>query len=79
VTKYNCESDIVRSGIIPFKTVFCARGYRKMEGLYDVVFKAAALGKTEVGLETTLELSGISFEKSVALARHYLEAISWSE
>jgi hypothetical protein len=79
VTKYRCESDTVRSRSIPFKTVFCVRGYRKMEGLYDVVFKAAALGKTETGLETTLELSGISFEKAAVLARHYLEAISWRE
>ncbi|HAK59645.1 MAG TPA: hypothetical protein DCO77_04585, partial [Nitrospiraceae bacterium] len=59
VTRYRCKTDTVEHGGIPFKTLFCARSYRKLPGLYDVVFKAAVLGQADRGLETTLVLSGV--------------------
>jgi hypothetical protein len=62
-----------------FKTVFCARAYSKLDGLYDVVFKAAALGRSESGLETVLVLSALSFANAERLSRRYLETITWSE
>ncbi|HAK59855.1 MAG TPA: peptidase S1, partial [Nitrospiraceae bacterium] len=60
-------------------TLFCARSYRKLPGLYDVVFKAAVLGQADRGLETTLVLSGVTYEKALRLSRDYLEKISWKE
>lgn len=79
VTRFECSADNVNHEGIILKTVFCIRGYRKLVGLYDAVLKAAALGSRDTGLETTLVLSGVSFEKAVRLTRSYLEAISWSE
>ena len=44
------------------KAVLCARQYVKLPGLYDAVFRGATLGARNVGLVTTLSLSGASFE-----------------
>lgn len=79
VTQYRCNTDIVKHNGITFKTVFCVRRYLKLDGLYDAVFKAATLDSNNSGLETTLVLSGVSFEKAERLAREYLEAISWKK
>jgi S1-C subfamily serine protease len=75
VTRFRCESDLVEQSGAVFKAVFCTRRYRKLERLYDVVFKAASLGEERRGVETTLVLSGVSFENGHALARRYLAAI----
>jgi serine protease Do len=79
VTRYECKSGTVMRGGITFKTAFCARGYRKLKGLYDVVFKAAVLSSENSGLETELDISGVSFEKAVALTKGYLEKITWEK
>ncbi|MFV2005550.1 MAG: serine protease [Gammaproteobacteria bacterium] len=79
VTEYSCETGNVYNDGITFKTIFCVRRYKKLEGLYDAVFKAAVLGSNDMGLETTLQLSGVSFEKAERLARGYLEAITWKK
>ena len=64
---------------VTVKAVLCVRRYRKLEGLYDVVLKAAVLGETDLGLETTLVLSGVSFANAEKLSKRYLETIAWSE
>ena len=79
VTRFECKSGALRRGEITFKTAFCARGYKKLRGLYDVVFKAAVLGPDHSGLETELEISGVSFEKAVDLTKGYLEMITWEK
>jgi hypothetical protein len=79
VTRFECKSGTLRHGEIAFKTAFCTRGYKKLRGLYDVVFKAAVLGPDHSGLETELEISGVGFEKAVDVAKGYLEMITWEK
>jgi serine protease Do len=79
VTRFECKSGTLRHGEIVFKTAFCTRGYKKLRGLYDVVFKAAVLGPDHSGLETELEISGVGFEKAVDVAKGYLEMITWGK
>ncbi len=79
VTRFECTSGALRHGEAAFKTAFCARGYKKLRGLYDIVFKVAALGPDDSGLETQLEISGIGFEKAVGVAKEYLEMITWEK
>jgi S1-C subfamily serine protease len=78
-TPFRCRTRFVSNGGLVFKAAFCARAYRELEGLYDVVFKAAALGRKRQGLETALVLSAVSFENAERLARRYLEQITWSD
>ncbi len=79
VTRFECESETLRQGDITLKTAFCARGYRKLRGLYDVVLKAAVLASDDSGLETELRICGVSFEKAVDLTKGYLERITWEK
>jgi hypothetical protein len=79
VTRFECKSATLRHGGLTFKTAFCARGYRKLKDLYDVVLKAAVLASEDSGLETELQICGVSFEKAVDLTRGYLEMITWGK
>ena len=79
VTPFRCHTGAVGERGITFKTVFCVRRYRRLEGLYDMVFKGAVVGRPLVGLETALLASGVSFENAEALVRWYMKEFSWSE
>ncbi len=79
VTPFRCSTGYIDSGDITFKTIFCARRYRKLDGLYDAMLKAATLESNSTGLETTLTLTGVSYDKAVNYSRKYLEEISWKE
>jgi len=76
---YRCRVDNVRNGRITGKTIFCARGYRRLPGLYDVVFRVAVIGRPRDGLISTLSLSGVSFENARSVVRRFIEGIAWSE
>jgi len=78
VTSFACEDRTVRTTTLTVKAVFCIRGYRKLAGLYDAVIKAAVLGSPDVGLETSLVLSGVSFDNALAILVRYLEALEWT-
>jgi S1-C subfamily serine protease len=78
VTPFRCHTRNVRRDDNTMKAMFCARRLRRFEGLYDVIVKAAAIGVRKMGLETTLQLSAVTFENAQEAARRYLEGISWS-
>jgi S1-C subfamily serine protease len=77
VTPFRCQTRNVQSVSGKFKAVLCARQYLKLPGLYDAVFRGATLGARNVGVVTTLSLSGASFENVQLLSRRYMEAIQW--
>jgi hypothetical protein len=78
-TPFECDTHFVEHGGLTFKTSFCARRYKRLDGLYDVVFKAAALGRPSDGFETALLLSGVALDPARALSRRILESIRWAE
>ena len=78
-TAFRCRTRFVRDRDLTFKTAFCARRYLAYDGLYDVVFKAALLGRERAGVESALVLSAISVENAARLAERHLEGIAWNE
>jgi hypothetical protein len=82
LTGYRCRTGNVRvggaNGAI-LKTVFCARAYKKLPGLYDVVFRLAVLGRPRKGLLSTLTMSGVSFANAQTMVRRYVGAFRWTE
>jgi serine protease Do len=76
VTPQRCTVGNVRQNDMVLKTVFCARRYRKLPGLYDAYFKVAALGAPDSGLVTTLTLSGVTFANARRVVERYLASIS---
>jgi hypothetical protein len=78
VTSFRCRTSNVKNRTVTFKTTLCLRRYRKFEGLYDAVLRAAALGHADTGLVTTLTLSGVSFDNAQLVVRRYLGSVSWT-
>jgi serine protease Do len=78
VTRFRCTTDAVDLEGRIYKTTVCARAYRKLAGLYDLVMKSAALGIEGEGLVSTLVLSGVAFEDGIRFTRRFLEAITWN-
>jgi S1-C subfamily serine protease len=77
VTRFRCQTRNVRTQGGKLKVVLCARQYVKLPGLYDAALRVATLGARNVGLVTTLSLSGASFENVQTLTRRYIENIKW--
>lgn len=79
MTEFRCRTRLIEAGSLRFKATYCARRYLEFEGLYDVVFKAASLGRPGSGFDTALMLSGVSLDNAELLARRHLGAITWQE
>lgn len=79
VTGYRCRTGHIRKGPLTFAAVFCVRRYTRLAGLYDAVFRLAALGEPRRGLLTTLTMSGVTFANAREMARRYVERIGWTE
>jgi len=77
VTRFRCQTRNVRTQTGKLKAVLCARQYVKLPGLYDAAFRVATIGARNVGLVTTLSLSGASFENVQLLTRRYMENVKW--
>jgi hypothetical protein len=76
VTSWRCGTRNVHNAGTPMRAVLCLRRYRKLGELYDAVLKVAVLGHRDVGLVSTLTLSGVTFENVQKLSQRYLEHIS---
>jgi serine protease Do len=77
VTPFRCQTRNVRTATGKMRSVLCARQYVKLPGLYDAAFRVATLGARNVGLVSTLSLSGASFENVQTLSQRYMENIKW--
>lgn len=79
VTNFRCHSEFVNSGGLTLRAAICLRAYKKFPGLYDLVLRAAALPTNNQGVDSSFTLAGFSPENAQKLARHYLEALSWTK
>ena len=79
LTEPRCRAGNVRQGHTVMRTIFCVRGYIDFPDLYDATVKAAVLGARDVGLITTLTLSGVSFANAERIAREFLTRIRWRD
>ena len=77
VTNYDCETGFVKHNQVHSKVVFCLRGYKKFDGLFDAFMKASALTRADEALQSTLTLAGVSYENAIRLSRAFLNSIEW--
>ena len=77
VTNWRCSTRNVRNADTPMRSVLCLRRYRKLGELYDAALKVAVLGRGNVGLVSTLTMSGVTFDNVQKLSQRYLEHVSW--
>ncbi|MEX0958016.1 MAG: serine protease [Burkholderiales bacterium] len=74
-TEFRCTTDFVRHDELNLRTVLCVRAYKRLTGLYDFWLRAASLDAYDRGLQTTLVLTGASWENGTRFARRYLETV----
>lgn len=79
VTNYRCREEFVKVGGMPVRAALCLRAYKKFPGLYDLSLRAATLNASTSGVQTALDLAGFSADNARAIARRYLEALSWTK
>jgi len=77
VTNWKCETRNVQNGKTSLRAAFCLRRYRKLGALYDGLLKIAVLGKSDVGLVSTLSMTGVTFDNANRLAGRYLKQVTW--
>jgi len=77
VTNYLCHIEFVQTKNLPFRAVLCLRSYKKFPELYDAVLRVASLNKNNMGIQSTLVLSGVNFENAKQFSKKYLESFSW--
>lgn len=77
VTSWKCETRNVRHDRTTMRASICMRRYRKLGELYDAVVKVAVLGRSNVGLLSTLSMTGVTFENADRVSRRYLRQIGW--
>ena len=72
---FSCLDDFVDQEFITMKVVICLRGYKKLPGLYDSVLKVATLDNNHMGIQSTVTLTGVTFEKAKLFSRKFLMSI----
>ena len=77
VTNWKCVTRNVRADTTRMRAVLCLRRYRKLGELYDGHLKVAVLGKRDVGLVSTLSMTGVTFENVKQLSERYLRLVGW--
>ncbi|MGH8532831.1 MAG: S1C family serine protease [Gammaproteobacteria bacterium] len=77
VTNYACHTGMLEHRKTGSKAVFCLRAYRRFKGLYDAFLTAMVPVSDAVALQTTLLLSGVSYEYATRFAHAYMDAIRW--
>ncbi len=79
VTGYECQTGQVEHTGTKSKLVFCLREYKKFKGVYDAWLTSIVLAGNDEVLQTSLMLSGVSYENAVKFSQAYMEKIQWSK
>ncbi len=77
VTEYECKTGQVEHEQTKSKLVFCLREYKKFSGVYDAWMGAVILAENDEVLQTSLMLSGVSYENAVKFSQAYMKKMSW--
>lgn len=77
VTSWECQTRNVGHDRTVMRAAICLRRYRKLGELYDAVLKVAVLGRSDVGLVSTLSMTGVTFDNVDRVSRRYLRQIAW--
>lgn len=77
VTNWKCVTRNVRNDTTRMRAVVCLRRYRKLGALYDANVKVAVLGRSDVGLLSTLNVTGLTYENLTTLTERFLKQVTW--
>lgn len=79
VTNFSCHTDFTSVASQDFKTTVCRRDYLKYEGLSDMLFTTALVGKKDKGFLFNLDFTGTDSQAALALFTRMLETFKWQK
>ncbi len=79
VTNFSCHTDFTKIASQDFKTTVCRRDYLKYEGLSDMLFTTAMVGKENRGFLFNLDLTGTDAKTALLLFKRMLESFKWQK
>jgi serine protease Do len=78
-TRQRCSEDFTVTasggGGLPVDAVWCARAYRKFDGLYDVAALSVTQDRGNLALVTRLGMHGVTYDDAIALTKRILAAL----
>ena len=79
VGPFDCEASNVKLRGFDAALLVCARGYRDVEGLYDITVRALSLNQSKRGFASHLDMHGVAFDAGMLFVRRYIEAMEWTQ
>jgi len=79
VTNFSCHTDFTQVASQDFKTTVCRRDYIKYEGLSDMLFTTALVGKQDKGFLFNLDFTGTDSKTALKLFTRMLETFKWEK
>ncbi len=79
VTNFSCHTDFTKIAGHDFKTTVCRRDYLKYNGLSDMLFTTAMVGKKKEGFIFNLDLTGTDAKSALTLFTRMLESFKWQK
>jgi hypothetical protein len=71
-----CSEAFLDQNNLRLRSVLCFAAYNKFEGLYNLSLLSVSVDDADTSLQSRLNVSGISFDNGLRLARAYLQAMA---
>jgi serine protease Do len=81
LTGPQCTESFTRAaaeGAPPLRAVLCVRALREFDNLYEFNLLTATVDRAREGLQSRIDVSGVSYENGLRITRAFLEAIGRS-
>jgi serine protease Do len=75
MTANQCRDEFVQGATHIYRVAICLRAFRKFEGLYNFSVNAIQIDDARERLQSSLSLSGFSFENGQRLSRMFMERL----
>ncbi len=77
--QFECKTDFVARNGLKMKLALCVRSYKRLPGLFDMILKIATLNQNHEGLQSSYQVSGVSFANASKLAYQFAGAFAWQK
>lgn len=74
---FACREDFLQGRGLDWRISFCARPYRRFEGLFDISVAMASTGFAERGMVVNLGINGVSAPRARLFLRRFVESVEW--
>ena len=78
VVRLHFEGTVAYQNGFAANVTVCLRGYRKLDGVYDLNLSVVSKNRSTRGFVSRLNVTGVAAGPALAFARTYLGAMRWA-